>query len=177
MKFFMILTASLALAGCESIPNNPYYGPLGKDGGYSSMRRSIETWSVRYTGDTKMTGSTVRDLVLLRCSEISKEAGKSWFSILEKVNESGHITEGTSFSGPQTAQISSGWSGGVDNLTGSRTVDAKFISQYRFEIKCSQEKPSLEDVYNATETASELRTKYNIPEPVAGAVVGTAGNP
>ena len=176
MKLFMILMASLALAGCESIPNNPYYGPLDKEGGYSSMRRSIETWAVRYTGDSKMTGTTVRDLTMLRCADIAKNSGYSWFTISEKVNESGHISQGTSFKGVPTTQTSSSWSGGQDKLTGSQSVDTKFISQYRYEIDCSQEKPSLGDVYNAAEVAAELRTKYNIPDPVTGAVLGTAGN-
>lgn len=177
MKPLTILIAALAMVGCESIPDNPYYGPLEKDGGYSSLRRSIETWAVRYTGDPKMTGSTVRDLALLRSAEIAENSGYRWFTITETVNESGHVTMSTSFQGPQTAQVSSSWSGGVDKLTGSQSVDAKFISQYRYEIECSQEEPSLGDFYNAADTAAHLREKYNLAEPVAGAALGMETEP
>jgi hypothetical protein len=131
----------------------------------------MEGWAVRYTGDPTMTGSTVRDLALLRCAEIAEDFGYSWFTITDETNESGHVTESTSFRGPQTVQVSSSWSGGVDKLTGSQSVDAKFISQYRYEIECSEEEPPPGDTYHAAQTAAHLREKYNLPEPATGAAL------
>ena len=133
------------------------------------MRRGFDTWAVRYTGDQYTAGSTVRDLALLTCADITIEAGYRWFVISEEINESGHDIKDTTFSGVPTAQVSSGWSGGVDKLTGTQTVNTRFFSQYRYEIQCFDEEPSEGEVFDAVLVNDHIRTKYGIDSE------GTAG--
>jgi len=171
MKTAFVLISLGLLAGCTSVPTDIQYGPaghvMGFDSGYSELRRGIETWAVRYTGDQYMTGSTVRDLTLLRSAEVTMKAGFSWFVITDKINESGHDLRDTSVSGNHSAQISSGQSSGSTKAnpgdkTTTRTANTRFISQYRYEIKCFREAPDIPAVLEAKAVAAELRAKYGI---------------
>ncbi|RKX35854.1 MAG: hypothetical protein DRP71_02255 [Verrucomicrobia bacterium] len=168
MKVISVLTVAAFLTACSTVPTDVHYGEVGAvagiDGGYSELRRGIDTWAIRYTGDRKMTGSTVRDLTLLRSAEVAQKAAFQWFVVTEKVDESGHNLQGTSFSGVQTTQTSSSWAGGQDTLTGSRTVDTRFICQYRYEIKCYREDPGDPEALDVAVVETELRTKYGIGE-------------
>jgi hypothetical protein len=166
VKLLVLLATIIAgfLVGCTTIPSDVYFGPLGTDGGYSAMRRGHETWAVRYTGNQYMTGSNVRDLTLLTCAEIAIEAGYLWFVITKEINESGHVVRETTLGGVATAQRSSGWSGGVDTLTGSRTTHTKFISQYRYEIQCYHEEPAEGEAFDAIQVADYIRAEYGIDQ-------------
>ena len=135
------------------------------------MKAGTDEWSVRYTGDPHMTGSTVRDLTLLACADLATAAGYNWFVITEKVDESGSITEGTSFSGPATTQTSSGYSGGVDKLSGTMSSQTRFISQFRYEIRCFQEKPDIPGALESGPIRKELLEKYSLSGPGGGAQV------
>jgi len=176
MRTALVLTALGFLAACTSVPTNVQYGPVGTvagvDGGYSELRRGIDTWAVRSTGDQYMAGSTVRDLTLLRSAEIAKKASFQWFVITDKINESGHDLRDTTVSGDGKGQVSSGQmsaktSGGVvdpGESTPTRTSNTKFISQYRYEIKCFREDPGDPEALDAAVVESELRTKYGLSE-------------
>ncbi|MEZ5278303.1 MAG: hypothetical protein R3F07_18120 [Opitutaceae bacterium] len=162
MKVTLISVLALGLAGCATVPSDVYYGPLVDDVGYSALNTGPNEWSVRYTGDTHMTGSTVRDLTLLACADLAAGSGCGWFVVNEKVDESGSILHGTSFSGPAREQTSTGYSGGVDKLSGTMSSETSFISQYRYEIRCYREQPADPGAFESARVASELRAKYGI---------------
>jgi hypothetical protein len=169
MKAIPFLVISGLFAACSSVPTDVHYGPVGAvagvDGGYSSLRRTIDTWAVRYTGDQYMAGSTVRDLALLRSAEIAQNASFQWFVVTEKINESGHNLKGTTFSDVSTVQYETATRTKINAASGEvRTSDTKFIPQYRYEIKCFREDPGDPEALDATVVQSELRQKYGIPE-------------
>ena len=181
MKTALVLMSIGFLAACNSIPTDVHYGPVGAvagiDGGYSELRRGIDTWAVRYTGDQYMTGTTVRDLTLLRCAEIAKKAGFQWFVITDKINESGHDLRDTtvnanpvqytdrSSSGASSGQMAAKTStAGPGEATPTRMSNTRFISQYRYEIKCFREDPGDAEALDAAVVESELRAKYGISE-------------
>jgi hypothetical protein len=119
-----------------------------------------------------MTGTTVRDLTLLRSAEIAKKASFQWFMVTDKINESGHDLRDTTVSGSAKGQVSSGQmaaktAGGVvdpGETTPTRTANTRFISQYRYEIKCFREDPGDPEALDAAVVESELRTKYGLSE-------------
>ncbi|MEZ5276544.1 MAG: hypothetical protein R3F07_09210 [Opitutaceae bacterium] len=163
MKRNLFVLLISALAGCSAIPDKVPYHPLDPEGGYSALHVGKDTWQVRFTGNQYLAGSTVRELAFLTCADLAEEAGYDWFIVTEEINESAHILEGTTFSGVARPQVSSGWSGGVDGLTGSQTTQDRFIPQFFFEIRCFHAKPDVANSHEAKAVLESLREKYAIP--------------
>lgn len=163
MRTGLVLLSIFVLGACTTVPQDVAYGPYGPQGGYSELMRTDRTFAVRYTGHARMAGSTVRDLALLRCAEVTLASGNSWFVIEEEVNESGHDLLNTTMSGVRQTQVRD-----QSNRTVTRTEssaqfsETEFISQYLYEIRCFREKPELSAAKDAAAVVADMKTKYGL---------------
>lgn len=75
------IAAALALGGCATATTA--YHPLGSDGGYRDEQLDADTFRVEFRSNGVTPRDEVQFLLLLRCAEVTLEAGFDHFIVVE----------------------------------------------------------------------------------------------
>ena len=80
----LLLTLPLAillLSGCAGL-YPPNYRAYSNGAGFSEAQVSKDTWEVEYVGPEALTELQAKQMALLRAAELTRYAGRRWFSIV-----------------------------------------------------------------------------------------------
>jgi hypothetical protein len=141
MKFILLASMTLALAGCAS---GPGYAPAksASAAGYSERMIEKHRWRVHYTGTTAMSSIEVQDYALMRAAQLTLERGADWFEIVDSdtdANAKNRYSTETGFSHDYAVQRSCGLLGCTSQAVPVTTRVEREIVQTRVAYEHSME--------------------------------------
>lgn len=71
------------------------YGPMNWKGGYENMALGENKYQVSFIGNGYTSHSAVKQYLLYRCAEVSKENGYGYFTLLDKDDHSASTVSGS----------------------------------------------------------------------------------
>lgn len=166
---FSFLFIAIFLSGCAS--SSPYAHYKKNRGGFVESRIGQDAFSLSYAGNGVTPAQQAKDFLLLRCGELTKMAGCSFFVITRVQDRSENAT----------AFISSpGYANGyATNMGGFTAVNMSytpgmiaavpfFYPYYNYHVQCfvRQPKESASEVYDAEYVISVLRARYKLHKPM-----------
>lgn len=169
MKKLLSILAVFSLVACAS--QTSYVAATGeRDYGYSENPITDNRYRVSFRGNTNTTDDEVKDMALLRASELTLLNNYDWFRIVvQETNEqqSGTAQVGTALATPPTTYRSCGALGCTTTVVpGQATVlvdDGDGRSRYVTTIEIVMGEGPVEDpttVYDASELRRALRARY-----------------
>lgn len=120
MKHFLLPAAVvLSLAACAG-PSSDLYRPADSPGGfgYSEVRLDEDRYRVSFTGNGALDDEAVKELALLRASELTREEGYDWFRVVAVETEERTRT----LSSPDQTTIITGEDGSTTVIEGDREI-------------------------------------------------------
>ncbi len=156
-----ILILAVFVCGC----NATGYHPRSFEGGYTDMKMQDDIYQVSFSGNGFTGSQRAGDFALLRCAEVTLDAGCSYFVIL---NDKSGIATGT-----VTTPATTFHSGSIDSYGGgasysgySQTVGGQSYNVSkpvsRYVIRTLKEKPSELFCYDAKQICDNIRSHYKL---------------
>ena len=169
-SFFYLLPSTfcillLLLPSCTT-PPTPYQ-PISRDGGYTQVRTSPNTYTVNFTGNAETPYPRAYDFALLRACEIGQQLGFSWLVIEGQTdNSSRQVLQGPTSS--QTIGTAVGPYG--TTFIGTTTTFPNQTTEFRPGVGLSlsyyTDQPTGKflpnSIFNIADTLASLRAKYNL---------------
>jgi len=152
------------------------YVPLDKAGGYSETQLTEDRWRVNFHGNAHTPRERVWDFCMLRCAEVTRDAGYHYF-LMTEIGADDSVASRTSTSSGYTQGRSTGsvnvyptYQGGASGsysgtykgyTTPPVTTTSTHVSPGLWMIiKCLHEEPPTKDAYDAEIIAQSVRQKY-----------------
>jgi hypothetical protein len=137
-RAIIILLLLFALTSCLSCATE--YKSLGRTGGYGETKIDENTWKVYFSVNRSTSEERASDYLLLRCAELAKENGFSYFQVSDsESNPSRTISK---------------------NGNDIETIEKPTKS---CTIYCFKDMPKTGTVYKANFIFKSIKDKYNLP--------------
>jgi hypothetical protein len=156
---------TLLLAGCVT-PTT--YHPFNGTDGYSDIQFNNNTYEVRFQGNFVTREQSVKNMMLYRAAQITRDRGYGYFEVLSQ-NVS-HQTQTFVSGGGSNTYTTHHWHHHHETTSSSTsytptTVSKSYAYNSHMKFKLLRQNINEPNVYNASTLMNSLATQINWPKP------------